>query len=122
MSAASLVGPDFFAFVVDDVESAATFWTDVVGLRPAAHSPPGTHVFETKPIAFALRKPRPGESVGGGAGVALWFSVAGDIDEFREELLHRGADPGDVGDGPFGRMFALRSPGGFTVTVHAAQQ
>ncbi len=33
MSAASLVGPDFFAFVVDDVESAATFWTDVVGLR-----------------------------------------------------------------------------------------
>lgn len=79
-------------------------------------------MFETKPIAFAIRKPRPGESVGGGAGVALWFSVAGDIDEFREELLHRGADPRDVGGGPFGRMFALRSPGGFTVTVHAAQQ
>ena len=119
---ASLVGPDFVAFVVDDVEAAKTFWTDVVGLKRAEHSPPGGQVFETKPIAFAIRSARPGETLGCNAGIALWFSLAGDVDDYREELLRRGADASDVDDGPFGRMFTLRSPGGFTVTVHADQR
>ena len=66
MSAPSLVGPDFVAFVVEDVKAAATFWADVVGLKPATHSPPGAQVFETSPIPFAIRTPRPGETVGGG--------------------------------------------------------
>ena len=121
MSAVRVVGPDFIALVVDDVAAAATFWTNVVGLKPAAHSPPGAQVFETSPIAFAIRAPRPDEAVGGGAGVALWFSVAGNVDEYHEALLQRGADAGKVDDGPFGRMFTLRAPGGFSVTVHAGQ-
>jgi len=122
MSAGRLVGPDFVAFVVEDVEAAATFWTDVVGLKRAAHSPPGAQLFETSPIPFAIRSPRPGETVGTGKGVAIWFSVADDVDEYRRALIHRGADAGEVDDGPFGRMFALRSPGGFSVIVHAGQQ
>lgn len=122
MSAGRLVGPDFVAFVVEDVEAAATFWTDVVGLKRAAHSPPGAQLFETNPISFAIRSPRPGESDGNGNRVAIWFSVAGDVNEYRAALMDRGADVGEVDDGPFGRMFTLRSPGGFTVTVHAGQQ
>ena len=44
MSSPSLTGPDFIAFVVDDVEAASAFWRDVVGLEPAAHSPPQARV------------------------------------------------------------------------------
>lgn len=120
MSVARVAGPDFLAFVVEDVEGAATFWTDVIGLKPSPHGPPGAKVFETSPIPFAIRSPRPGEPVGSGQGVAVWFAVSGDVDECRAALLQRGGEPDEVHDGPFGRMFTLPAPGGFTVTVHAA--
>ena len=121
MSAASLGGPDFLAFIVEDVEAASRFWIDVVGLNPAPHSPPGAKLFETNSIPFAVRTPYPGETVGTANGVSIWFSLAGDVDEYRELLLQRGADAREARDGPFGRMFTLRSPEGFTVTVHASQ-
>ncbi len=119
MSFPSLTGPDFIAFVVDDVEAASAFWRDVVGLEPAAHSPPQARVFNTSPIPVAVRAPRPGEPRASGQGVAVWFSVSGDVDEYRAKLLRRGADVGEPQNGPFGRMFTLVAPGGFVVTVHA---
>jgi hypothetical protein len=119
MSAPSLIGPSFLAFVVDDVAAASLFWTNVVGLKPAAQSPPGAQVFQTSPIPIAVRVPRAGEVLGSGQGLAPWFSVSGDVDEFREDLLQRGAHVGELQDGPFGRMFILVAPGGFVVTVHA---
>jgi catechol 2,3-dioxygenase-like lactoylglutathione lyase family enzyme len=118
MSSPSLTGPDFIAFVVDDVEAANAFWRDVVGLEPAAHSPPHARVFNSSPIPVAIRAPRPGEPHASGQGVAVWFSVSGDVDEYRAELLRRGADAGELQNGPFGRMFTLVAPGGFVVTVH----
>jgi len=121
MSAASLVEPDFLAFIVDDGEAVAKFWTDVVALKRTAHSPLGAQVFETRPIPFAIRTPPPRETAGAVAGVALWLSVAGDVDEYREALLHCGADAGEVDDGPFSRMLSFCSPGGFGVTVHGVQ-
>ncbi len=121
MSAASLGGPDFLAFIVEDVEEAARFWIDVVGLKPAPHSPPGAKVFETHSIPFAIRAPYPGETPGNANGVSIWFSLAGDVDDYREVLSQRGADAGEVKDGPFGRMFTLHAPGGFSLTVHAAR-
>jgi len=119
MSAASLVEPDFLAFIVDDVEAVARFWTDVVGLERTAHRPPGAQIFETRPSPFAIRTPPP--RVTAGAGVALWLSVAGDVDEYREALLYCGADAGAVEGGPFSRMLSFRSPGDFRVPVHAVQ-
>ena len=119
MSAPSLIGPDFIAFVVDDVQAASAFWTGVVGLEPAPHSPPHAQVFKTSPIPFAIRSPRRGEPHENGHGVAVWFSVSGDVDQYWAELHQRGADVGELVDGPFGRMFTLVAPGGFTVTVHA---
>ena len=121
MSAAILEGPDFLAFIVEDVEETAKFWTDVVGLKPAPHSPPGAKVFETRSIPFAIRAPYSGETCGNDNSVSVWFSLAGDVDDYRDSLLQRGADVGEVKDGPFGRMFALHAPGGFSVTVHAAR-
>ena len=119
MSAPRLIGPDFVAFVVADLEAACAFWTDVVGLEPAAHSPPQAQVFKTSPIPFAIRGPRQGESHATGDGVAVWFSVSGDVDQYRTELQQRGAEVGEVRDGAFGRMFTLVAPGGFAVTLHA---
>jgi predicted enzyme related to lactoylglutathione lyase len=118
MSSPSLTGPSFIAFVVDDVEAAGAFWQDVVGLEPAAYSPPHGRVFNTSPIPVAVRAPRPGESPSSD-GVAVWLSVSGDVDEYRAELLRRGAEVGEPQNGPFGRMFTLVAPGGFVVTVHA---
>ena len=115
----NLTGPSFLAFVVEDVAAANEFWTNVVGLKPAAQSPPGAHVYQTSPIPVAVRGPREGELVGSGAGLAVWFSVSGDVDEFREILVKRGARAGEPQEGPFGRMFVLFAPGGFVVTVHA---
>jgi hypothetical protein len=119
MSSPSLIGPSFLAFVVEDVAAAGAFWTNVVGLKPAAQSPPGAQVFQTSPIPIAVRVPREGETLGSGQGLTAWFSVNGDVDEFRMMLLQRGAHVGEPQDGPFGRMFLLFAPGGFVVTVHA---
>jgi hypothetical protein len=66
-----------------------------------------------------VRVPRKGEEVGSGPGVAVWFSVNGDVDAFRATLLQRKANVSDIQDGPFGRMFILFAPGGYAVTVHA---
>ncbi len=120
MTASSLAGPDFLAFVVDDLDAASTFWRDVAGLKLAPQSPPGAQVFLTRPVPFAVRVPRSGEVPGSGHGVAVWFSVTGDVDDYRAALVQRGATPGESRDGPFGRMFELVAPGGFVVTVHAS--
>lgn len=105
-----------------DVEAAGTFWAELVALKPSAHSPPGARVFETSPIPFAIRSARSGEPFASGQGVAVWFSVSGDVDEFRAALLQRGGEPEEVHDGPFGRRVTLPAPGGFTVTLHAGAQ
>jgi predicted enzyme related to lactoylglutathione lyase len=119
MSSPRLTGPDFIAFVVDDVQAAGAFWQDVVGLEPAAQSPPQALVFNTTPIPIAVRASQPDEPHANGSGVAVWFSVSGSVDEYRARLVRRGADVSEARDGPFGRMFTFVAPGGFVVTVHA---
>lgn len=116
----NLVGPSFLAFVVDDLAAASAFWTDVVGLEPALQSPPGAQVYQTSPIPIAVRVAREGEVLESGQRLTAWFSLNGDVDEFRALLLQRGAHAGEPQNGPFGRMFVLSAPGGFAVTIHAA--
>src|ERR1700722_10146602 len=68
-------GPDFIALQVRDLEKAATFYDEVVGLKRAGFSPPHAVVFDTQPT-FAVRDPAPGvdlESGPVGLGVALWL-------------------------------------------------
>jgi len=52
-----LIGPDFIGIQVVDIEAARAFYTDIVGLKAVAQSPPGAVVFDTKPIPFAVRTP-----------------------------------------------------------------
>ena len=115
-----LIGPDFIGIQTEDLDAARTFYTEVVGLKLAANSPPGAVVFDTRPIPFAVRTPlvdlkgtdRLGE------GVALWFGCD-DADALHDQLLERGTlivfPPKD---GPFGRYFAFRDPFGYTITPH----
>lgn len=115
-----LIGPDFIGIQIEDLDAARTFYTEVVGLKPAAMSPPGAVVFDTKPISFAVRKPIDAlKNLDGlGEGIALWFGCD-DADALHALLVERGIQIVFAPkDGPFGRYFAFRDPFGYTITPH----
>jgi predicted enzyme related to lactoylglutathione lyase len=119
MSAIS--GPDFLALQVDDLESAAAFYEQKLGLERAPGSPPGAVVFATRPIPFAVREPLPGTDLAGGdsgLGVAIWLR-ADDAQAIHDALAAADvAIVGEPADGPFGRTFSFRDPDGYVITVH----
>lgn len=115
-----LIGPDFIGIQTEDLNAARTFYTEVLGLKVAANSPPGAVVFDTKPVPFAVRTPvvelkrtdRLGE------GIAIWFGCD-DADALHDHLVKHGtAIVFAPKDGPFGRYFAFRDPFGYTITPH----
>lgn len=117
----TVTGPDFLALQVRDLDVAAAFYETRLGLRRAAVSPPHAVVFDTAPIAFAVREPLPGvdlDAVTPGAGVALWLH-ADDAQGLHDALVDAGvpilAAPID---GPFGRTFTFSDPDGYAVTIH----
>lgn len=119
-----LIGPDFISIQAEDIETARTFYTEVVGLKAAPHSPPGAVVFDTKPVAFAVRTPVAdlGDKDRLGWGVALWFGCD-DADALHDRLVAQGTTIlSPPKDGPFGRYFAFRDPFGYTITPHTVVQ
>jgi predicted enzyme related to lactoylglutathione lyase len=115
-----LIGPDFIGIQTEELDAARTFYTEVVGLKLAAHSPPDAVVFDTSPIPFAVRTPVTDLKDRGslGEGIAIWFGCD-DADALHDHLIKHGA--GIVfppKDGPFGRYFAFRDPFGYTITAH----
>jgi predicted enzyme related to lactoylglutathione lyase len=119
-----LIGPDFIGIQAADLDAARTFYTDVVGLKVAANSPPGAVVFDTSPIPFAVRTPLVdlGDTDQLGWGVAIWFGCD-DTDALHDRLVEHGISiVFPPKDGPFGRFFAFRDPFGYTITPHAVAQ
>ena len=115
-----LIGPDFIGIQAEDLDAARTFYTEVVGLKVAADSPPGAVVFETKPVPFAVRTPLVDlkETDRLGWGVAIWFGCD-DAEALHDHLVEHGAPIVFAPkDGPFGRYFAFRDPFGYTITPH----
>ncbi|MFF5567062.1 VOC family protein [Streptomyces sp. NPDC012623] len=116
-------GPDFVALQVRDVEAAAAYCENHLGLRRSAVSPPGAVVFDTEPIPFAVRRPLPGTDLDAGRpglGVALWFSTP-DARALYEQLTANGVHVlTPVTDSPFGPMFSFAGPEGYVLTVHGA--
>ncbi len=117
----AVTGPDFLALQVNDLERAAAFYEQELGLERAPASPPGAVVFATRPIPFAVREPLPGTDLDSGQpglGVALWL-LADDA-----QAVHDALGAADVPivaepvDGPFGRTFSFRDPDGYVITVH----
>lgn len=104
-----------------DLDASKRFYTEHLGLKTVEHSPPDAVVFDTKPIAFAIRRPLVdlGLSSHLGWGVSLWIA-ADDADALHRALANIGvvilAPPVD---GPFGRFFTFRDPDGYGITVHA---
>lgn len=119
----AVTGCDFIALQVQDLQQAADFYRDTLGLEPAPASPPGAVVFNTAPIPFAVREPLPGVDVAAaqprpGVGVALWLATE-DADVLHRRLRDAGVPiVAPLTDGPFGRMFSFTDPQGYLLTVH----
>jgi predicted enzyme related to lactoylglutathione lyase len=115
------IGPDFIALQVRDLDAAAAFYEERVGLRRASFSPPHAVVFATEPIAFAVRELLPGTDLDGhppGLGIAVWVKV-----DAAQALHDRLAADGVTiviapFDGPFGRTFAFADVDGYVITLH----
>lgn len=114
-------GPDFISIQVSDLDASAAFYERHLGLirRPG---PPHAIVYDTQPIAFALRDPLPGFDPSAAAepsgGVALWFH-APDAQDIHDALVAAGVSiVAEPIDGPFGRTFAFADPDGYRITLH----
>ncbi|XOI98643.1 VOC family protein [Paenibacillus polymyxa] len=111
----SVIGPDFISLQVSNLEGSAEFYQNYLGLVRSQAGPPHAVVFETKPIAFALRDLLPGTEL----GVALWLH-APDTQEIHDKLVAAGVQITSAPiDGPFGRTFTFADPDGYQVTLHS---
>lgn len=119
---ATIDGPDFVALQVRDVDAAAAFCEQHLGLRRAAVSPPHAVVFDTKPTPFAVRELLAGTDLADGArpglGVVLWFQTS-DAHQLHDQLTAAGIKIlTPMADSPFGPMFSFEGPEGYTLTAH----
>jgi predicted enzyme related to lactoylglutathione lyase len=115
-------GPDFVALQVRDLNAAADFCEQHLGLRRAAVSPPHAVVFDTKPTPFAVRELLPGvdlaDTARPGLGAVLWFQTS-DAHQLHDQLTAAGIKIlSPIADSPFGPMFSFEGPEGYTLTAH----
>ncbi|MBU2670157.1 VOC family protein [Actinoplanes bogorensis] len=113
----AVTGPDFISLQVRDLEKSAAFYEQHLGLqrRPG---PPHAVVFDTKPIAFAVRDLIGDPIDHPGHGVALWLH-APDAQDIHDALAAAGVPIVSAPiDGPFGRTFTFADPDGYQVTLH----
>ncbi|MEU5696280.1 VOC family protein [Actinosynnema sp. NPDC020468] len=117
-----VTGPDFISLQARDLDASRAFYEQYLGLVRSPAGPPHAVVFDTRPIAFALREVVPGTDLSGvaqpGVGVALWFHATG-VQAIHDALVADGRVivSGPV-DGPFGRTFTFVDPDGYWVTLH----
>ena len=115
------IGPDFISLQVRDLDAAAAFYEQHVGLRRAPVSPPHAVVFATEPIAFAVRELLPTTDLDAGQpglGIAVWIKVD-HAQALHDQLAAKGVTIGTAPfDGPFGRTFAFADPDGYVITLH----
>ena len=115
-------GPDFISLQVRDRDASQAFYEQYLGLVRSQAGPPHAVVFETKPIAFALRDIVPGTDLASadrpGIGAALWFHAT-DVQAVHDALAADGHTIASAPiDGPFGRTFTFADPDGYHVTLH----
>lgn len=114
-------GPDFISIQVRDLAASQAFYERYLGLVRSPAGPPHAVVFETAPIAFALRDIVPGTDLDAappGVGVALWLH-APDAQAIHDALVADGHTIAAAPiDGPFGRTFAFVDPDGYRITLH----
>ena len=113
----AVTGPDFISLQVRDLEAAATFYEQHLGLARIP-GPPHAVVFGTTP-AFAVREALPGVDLASpGTGIALWMH-APDAREIHERLVAAGVPiVTEPVEGPFGFTFTFADVDGYGVTLH----
>ena len=115
-------GPDFLSLQVRDLAASQAFYERYLGLVRSPAGPPHAVVFDTAPIAFALRDLVPGTDLDAaaqpGIGTAVWLHAT-DVQEIHDALAADGrtivAPPID---GPFGRTFTFADLDGYHITLH----
>ena len=115
-------GPDFLSLQVRDLDASQAFYETYLGLVRSQAGPPHAVVFETRPIAFALRDIVPGTDLASvsqpGVGAAIWLHAT-DVQAIHDALAAGGTTiVSDPIDGPFGRTFTFADPDGYHVTLH----
>ena len=116
----NLVDPDFITLQVQDLLKSLWFYGEVLGLKASPEVRPNAVAFATKPIGFAIRESKldMAEGFRPGYGVILWFrtkdatSLCAHLKELKIQIVQ------DLADGPFGKMFIVRDPDGYEITVH----
>jgi catechol 2,3-dioxygenase-like lactoylglutathione lyase family enzyme len=72
-----VTGPDFISLQVRNLERSADFYEQFLGLTRSDSGPPHAVVFDTKPIAFAVRDVVDGVDLDAvtqaGQGIGLWL-------------------------------------------------
>ncbi|GAB3658591.1 VOC family protein [Nocardioides korecus] len=117
-----VTGPDFISLQASDLAASQAFYEQYLGLVRSPAGPPHAVVFETTPIAFALRDVLPGTDLASlarpGIGAAIWMHAT-DVQDIHDALAGDGhAIVSAPVDGPFGRTFTFADPDGYHVTLH----
>jgi len=115
-------GPDFISLQVRDLDASQAFYEKYLGLVRSPAGPPHAVVFQTQPIAFALRDIVPGTDLAAaaqpGIGVALWLHGT-EVQGMHDALAADGHTiVQEPINGPFGRTFTFADPDGYHVTLH----
>ncbi|MCR3752909.1 VOC family protein [Lentzea californiensis] len=115
-------GPDFISLQARDLKASQAFYERYLGLVRSPAGPPHAVVFETKPIAFALRDVLPGTDLDSvtqpGVGAAIWLHAT-EVQSIHDALAADGHPVVSAPvDGPFGRTFTFADPDGYHVTLH----
>ena len=117
-----VTGPDFISLQARDLAASQAFYEQYLGLVRSPAGPPHAVVFETTPIAFALRNLVPGTDLDAapqpGIGAAIWLHAT-DVQDIHDALVAGGHRIVTAPvDGPFGRTFTFADPDGYHVTLH----
>ncbi|PVE93944.1 MULTISPECIES: VOC family protein [unclassified Microbacterium] len=117
-----VTGPDFLSLQARDLAASQAFYEKYLGLVRSPAGPPHAVVFETTPIAFALRDVVPGTDLSSGEhpgiGAAIWLHAT-DVQTIHDALVADGHTIASAPiDGPFGRTFTFADPDGYRITLH----
>ncbi|MDT0170986.1 VOC family protein [Pseudarthrobacter sp. BRE9] len=117
-----VTGPDFISLQARDLDASQAFYEHYLGLVRSPAGPPHAVVFETTPIAFALRDIVPGTDLASvaqpGMGAAIWLHAT-DVQAIHDALVADGYPiVSALINGPFGRTFTFADPDGYHVTLH----
>ncbi|NQX27484.1 VOC family protein [Microbacteriaceae bacterium VKM Ac-2854] len=118
----TVTGPDFISLQASDLAASQAFYEQYLGLVRSPAGPPHAVVFETEPIAFALRDVVPGTDIASaahpGIGAAIWLHAT-DVQDIHDALTADGHTiVSALIDGPFGRTFTFADPDGYRITLH----